>query len=90
METVGERLRWARQRHVWSQVNLSRFSGVPVMTISRIENNRHGLPKLSTVRRLAEALEIDPTWLIYGSVHFPRPDSSEKTNAKGNGILESA
>lgn len=66
MDTVGERLRWTRQRHVWSQVDLSNLSGVPVVTISRIENNRHGLPKPSTARKLSRALGIDPAWLLYG------------------------
>ncbi len=66
MDTVGERLKWARQRHVWSQVDLSKLSGVPVVTISRIENNRFGPPKPSTVRKLASALDVEPSWLLYG------------------------
>jgi transcriptional regulator with XRE-family HTH domain len=66
MKTVAERLRSARQRNVWSQADLSKRSTVPVVTISRIENNRFGPPKPSTVRKLAEALDVDPAWLLYG------------------------
>lgn len=67
MATVGERLRFARGRKVWTQEDLARESGVPVITISRIENDRHeGRPRQSTVRRLATALGADPAWLLYG------------------------
>jgi transcriptional regulator with XRE-family HTH domain len=87
MDSVGERLRWTRQRHVWSQADLSKVSGVPVVTISRIENNRNGLPKPSTARKLSRALGIDPAWLLYGEdgldsddFQVERRDSSEKGN----------
>ncbi|CCF83021.1 helix-turn-helix domain-containing protein [Nitrolancea hollandica] len=90
MDTVGERLKWARQRHVWSQVDLSKLSGVPVVTISRIENNRHGLPKPSTARRLAVALDLDPAWLLYGNVDFPSEAEDKPAGKHNNGLLESA
>ncbi|CCF82417.1 helix-turn-helix domain-containing protein [Nitrolancea hollandica] len=87
MDSVGERLRWTRQRHVWSQADLSQVSGVPVVTISRIENNRNGRPKPSTARKLSRALGIDPAWLLYGDdgldsdgFQVERRDSSEKGN----------
>lgn len=90
MDTVGERLRWARQRHVWSQADLSKLSGVPVVTISRIENNRHGLPKPSTARRLAVALDLDPAWLLYGNVDFPSEADEKPPGKRDNGIRDSA
>src|SRR5688500_5010113 len=65
--TIGERLRQVRNRKVWTQEDLARESGVPVVTISRIENGRHeGQPRQSTIRRLAAPLGVEPAWLVYG------------------------
>jgi transcriptional regulator with XRE-family HTH domain len=66
MVTVDQRLKWARDRRAWTQVDLARESGVPVVTISRIENRRIARPRQSTVRKLAEALGVDPGWLLVG------------------------
>ena len=67
METVGERLRRARLRRVWTQADLARESGIPIVTISRIENGHHGgLPRQSTVRKRAAALGVDAAWLLLG------------------------
>ena len=67
MATIGERLRLARNRKVWTQWDLARESGVPVVTISRIENGRQeNQPRQSTIRRLATPLGIDPAWLLFG------------------------
>ena len=67
MPTVGERLREARRRRVWTQEDLARESGVPVVTISRIENDRpENQPRPSTIRRLAAALRVEPAWLLFG------------------------
>ena len=67
MDTIGDRLRWARERQVLTQADLADRSGVPVVTISRIENGHHeGRPRQSTVRKLALALGVDPVWLMWG------------------------
>lgn len=66
MLTLGARLSQARKRKVLSQEELAEAAGVPVVTISRIENGHTGEPRPSTVRKLATALEVDPTWLIFG------------------------
>ena len=67
MPTVGERLREARRRKVWTQEDLARESGVPVVTISRIENDRQeNQPRPSTIRRLAAVLGVEPAWLLLG------------------------
>ena len=72
MDTIGERLRRARDRRDWTQEELARRSGVPVVTISRIENDRYGeRPRQSTIRRLAEALGVDPAWLLFGDGEAP-------------------
>jgi hypothetical protein len=87
METID-------QRRVWSQVDLSNLSGVPVVTIWRIKNNCHGLPKPSTVRKLSRALGIDPAWLLYGEAGLDndgfRPERHENGDEANITRLESA
>ena len=65
MQTVATRLKGARLRRVLSQEDLAAAAGVPVVTISRIENG-HAQPRPSTVRKLAGALNVEPGWLLFG------------------------
>jgi transcriptional regulator with XRE-family HTH domain len=60
---IGKRLRDLRKRALMSQRELAKRSGVGVTTIVRIERNQvepHG----STIRKLAEALGVDPYELV--------------------------
>lgn len=67
MDGIGQRLLLARNRKVWTQADLARESGVPIITLSRIENGHHqGTPRQSTIRKLAAALNVDPAWLLLG------------------------
>ena len=66
MSTVGGRLRQARERRVMSQEDLARAADVTEATISRIENDRYGPPRPSTIRKLAAALDVEPGWLLFG------------------------
>ncbi len=66
MSTVGGRLRQARERRVMSQEDLARAADVTEATISRIENDRYGPPRPSTIRKLAGALNVEPGWLLFG------------------------
>ncbi len=67
MDDIGERLRLARMRKVWTQADLARESGVPIVTLSRIENGHHqGTPRQSTIHKLATALDVDAAWLFLG------------------------
>ncbi len=63
--TIGQRLKKARGDLVWSQADLERESGVPIVTISRIEND-HSRPQQGTVRKLAWALGVNARWLLTG------------------------
>ena len=66
MEVDGMRLRQLRKAHAWSQRDLARESGVAKDTITRLETGqREAQPR--TVRRLAEALGIEPRELMKGS-----------------------
>jgi HTH-type transcriptional regulator, cell division transcriptional repressor len=63
--TVGERLKQARENAVISQAELGARSGVGEATVNRIERG-HVQPRYVTVRRLAEALNVEPRWLLKG------------------------
>ncbi len=71
MSTIGQRLRSARLRRVLNQEDLANRSGVPVVTISRIENDHHEMPRSGTVRKLALALAVSPGWLLFGEGEGP-------------------
>lgn len=66
MDTIGARLRRARERKLITQADLSVASGVTEATISRIENGQSGPTRPSTTRKLAQALGVDPVWLMFG------------------------
>jgi transcriptional regulator with XRE-family HTH domain len=66
MEVNVERLRELRRERVLSLRELEERSGVSYNTIWRIEDGRQGAhPR--TVRKLAEALGVDPKELIRGT-----------------------
>ncbi len=71
MSTIGQRLRSARLRQVLNQEELATASGVPVVTISRIENDHYDLPRPATARKLATALAVAPGWLLFGEGEGP-------------------
>ena len=50
---------WRRYRAV-SQADLAQRAGVTEATISRLEQPGHSPPRPSTIRKLADALEISP------------------------------
>jgi transcriptional regulator with XRE-family HTH domain len=60
---IGDRLRDLRKRALLTQKQLADKSGVGVTTIIRIERNQVE-PQGSTIRRLAEALEVAPEELV--------------------------
>lgn len=56
-------LRDVRERKLLTQEELAQRSGLTQTTISAIEVGRHE-PRISTVRRLAKALEVEPEELM--------------------------
>jgi len=60
---IGDRLRDLRKRRLLTQEQLAERSGVGIATIVRIERNQVE-PRGSTIRKLAEALDIDPEELV--------------------------
>lgn len=67
METLGDRLETTRRKRVLTQADLARKAGVSQITVTRLESpNSEANPRVDTVRRLAEALDVDPSWLLFG------------------------
>jgi len=60
---IGDRLRDLRKRRLLTQEQLAERSGVGIATIVRVERNQVE-PRGSTIRKLAEALDIDPEELV--------------------------
>ena len=60
---IGEKLRETRKRKLLTQQQLAERSGVGIATNIRIERNQVE-PRGSTIRKLAEALGVDPHELV--------------------------
>ncbi len=60
---IGRDLKAARVRRLLTQVELAEKAGVSPSTIVNIERNQT-TPHFRTIRKLAEALEVDPTSLL--------------------------
>jgi transcriptional regulator with XRE-family HTH domain len=56
-------MRRLRERAFLTQADLAARSGVSEVTINRLETGKHGA-RISTVRRLAEALGVPPNELV--------------------------
>jgi transcriptional regulator with XRE-family HTH domain len=56
----------ARTRKAWSQQDLAERARMDVMTISRVETGRVN-PRPGTLRKIAEALGVEPHTLIAGA-----------------------
>jgi transcriptional regulator with XRE-family HTH domain len=78
---VGDRVRRARDLKMWTQDILSEEASVSVNSISNIEAG-HVTPRYATVRKLAEALEVDPSYLwsgVYASAPLEEAPSRQET-----------
>ena len=62
-ELDGDRLRQLRLERALTQMDLSRMTGISVDAISRLENELR-YAQVSTVRRLAQALGVEPRELL--------------------------
>jgi transcriptional regulator with XRE-family HTH domain len=56
--TIGERVAWYRRRRGLSQLALAGLVGRTEDWVSKVENNRIDLDRLSVIRSLAEALDV--------------------------------
>ncbi len=62
---IGDNLRRLREQRALRQEDLAALAGVGKNTVNRIEKNRTE-PHMTTVRKLAEALGVDPVELVGG------------------------
>jgi transcriptional regulator with XRE-family HTH domain len=63
--TTGEKVREARRRAMLTQGELAEKSGVGITSIVRIERDQLDTsPRVSTLRKLAAALDVDPRELL--------------------------
>ena len=62
--TFGERLRALRLERRVNQKELAAAAGIDVTYLSKVENARMEPPAEETIRRLAAALEVEPTELL--------------------------
>ena len=63
VQVDGQKLQKLRRRRLWLIGDLADKSGVHRNTISKLENGKGGAYP-ETIRRLADALGVDPTELI--------------------------
>ena len=59
---IGNRLKELRERNLLTQAELGTAAGVSRDQVSRIERDEVD-PRFSTIRKLARALEVDPSEL---------------------------
>lgn len=67
VETLGQRLRLARQARGLTQARLAELARVEQATISRLETSERQRADDATVARLADALGLDGAWLRDGT-----------------------
>ncbi|HLM78517.1 MAG TPA: helix-turn-helix transcriptional regulator [Rubrobacteraceae bacterium] len=60
---IGRGVRAKRVARFWTQEQLAREAGISQKALSKIENDEVE-PRFSTIIRLAEALDVDPSELV--------------------------
>ena len=60
---IGEKLVSLREKHSLSQIQLANLSGVPVTTISGIENTNK-IPRLETAAKIAKVFNLHAEGLL--------------------------
>ena len=64
MSPISLRVQQLREARNWSQGELSRQSGVPQPTISRLESGTTDAVNFDVLEKLADALDVHPKELI--------------------------
>ncbi len=86
-EPIGARLRRVRTERGWSQNVLGYHADRAPSVISQVETGKRA-PELSTVQRLAAALEVDWRWLLLGEEFLPAApqETGERASARGEPV----
>jgi transcriptional regulator with XRE-family HTH domain len=64
MDTLGATVRKLRRDHGWSQEHLAELIGASQRWISNLEADGVRMPRIQRLRKLAEALGVDPGVLV--------------------------
>jgi transcriptional regulator with XRE-family HTH domain len=82
-ETIGERVRRLRKAKGWTQVALAYNADRAPSVVSQVETGKRQ-PELSTIKHLAEALEVDWRYLLLGDQlpKAPAPTYSGQPSAE--------
>jgi DNA-binding XRE family transcriptional regulator len=85
-ETIGERVRRLRKAKGWTQVTLAYNADRAPSVVSQVETGKRE-PELSTIKKLAEALEVDWRYLLLGDQlpKEPAPSTSGLRSGGGDG-----
>jgi SOS-response transcriptional repressor LexA len=67
METIGSRLKSLMRDIGISESDLARLSGVPQPSVNRIVNDRVKSPKYENVEKIAIALGVSSSYIMYGA-----------------------
>jgi len=62
--SLGENVRVLRRRNFMTQEQLAKAAGISHRTLVNIETNKVTEPHFSTVLKLAEALDVEPSQLV--------------------------
>jgi transcriptional regulator with XRE-family HTH domain len=60
---IGDRLKHERIAQTMTQAELAKKAGISAAALVRIERNQAD-PHVSTIRKLADALDVDPRYLL--------------------------
>ena len=74
---VGERIVELREARLVKQQELAKLAGISPSTLSQIESGRVPKPHVSTLRKIARALSVDPQELTAPKVSAPSPGPPE-------------
>lgn len=78
LDTLADRLRWARKQRKFSQERLAELSNVTQPTISKIEKG--AIEKPAELLALARGLSINPDWLDTGDGDWDRRAAAQPSN----------
>lgn len=82
-DCLGGNLRAARKRVGYTQADLSKVSGVSAAEVSRLEAGLRN-PRLTTILRLAAALEMEGSELIRGARVDGHPNGNGASDGNGS------
>lgn len=71
MKTLAERLRWAREKRGLSGAALDAEAAIASGHVAKIERGNPESPSSTTIIKIAKALKVDASWLMFGS--GPKP-----------------